>query len=318
MKNICIIRDDRLGDTILTLPILKKIKIEHPNARITLIIAKISKDLMGMINFVDNYLVYKKSLKFLYELNKTHFDLLINFSPLKNRNFKLLIQAKRKVNVTYLSRYKDSNNTNFIKKSFYELFFDYNYIFQRNDIDKLDHHTIMMNQVLIGEGFSTNLPPKISLTHDAKNKYDILIHLSNRWLNKEYLVDDLINLIQKLYKINTNIIFTTELSVDNNIKLAIDSIKLINNFEIYFQPNFMEWTLLISQSKNIITPECGCSHISGLFNKNTVIVYDKNNKPDFIKKEYSPYMATNIRKLNSNKGPDLNNEIIKSVQELHR
>ena len=316
MKNICIIRDDRLGDTLLTLPILKKIKNEHPNAKITLIIAEISKDIMNMIDFVDNYMIYKKSLKFLYKLNQIHYDLLINFSPLKNRNYKLFIKAKRKVNVIYLSRYKDINKINFIKNAIYKLFFDYNYIFQRNNIHKLEHHTLMMNQVLISEGFSSSMPPRIHSVKRTENKYDILIHLSNRWINKEYIVDDLISLIQKLYISYPKIIFTTELSISDSIKIFIDKIRRINNFEIYFQPNFINWASLISISRNIITPECGCSHVGSFFDKNLIVIYDKKNKADFIKKEYFPYMAKNIKQINSNVGPNLNNEIIQLIQEF--
>ena len=42
-SNIAVIRDDRLGDVILTLPIIKKLKDELPNSKLTIIISSIPK-----------------------------------------------------------------------------------------------------------------------------------------------------------------------------------------------------------------------------------------------------------------------------------
>ena len=113
LKNICIIRDDRLGDTILTLPIVKQIKKEYPNSQITLIISKISEDLIKLCDYVDKYLVFSNN-KIINKINSQNFDLIINFSPIKNRTYKFFLNAKRKINIIYLSRYKrDNKDINF-------------------------------------------------------------------------------------------------------------------------------------------------------------------------------------------------------------
>ena len=48
----------------------------------------------------------------------------------------------------------------------------------------------------------------------------------------------------------------------------------------------------------------------GLLNKNAIIIYDRNNKPDFIKREYQPYLAKRIIKINSALGKDQNKKIL--------
>ena len=54
--NILIIRDDRLGDLILTLPIINKLKENFPNSRITLVISSVSRDLVSHFKFIDDFL----------------------------------------------------------------------------------------------------------------------------------------------------------------------------------------------------------------------------------------------------------------------
>ena len=73
-KKICIIRDDRLGDAILTLPIINKLKKTYKNSKITLVISPISAELVKKFDFFDNLIVSKNmrnSIKYIevkYEL----------------------------------------------------------------------------------------------------------------------------------------------------------------------------------------------------------------------------------------------------------
>ena len=50
-KRICIIRDDRLGDTILTLPIIQKLRKTYIDSQITLVISSISEELVKKFDF---------------------------------------------------------------------------------------------------------------------------------------------------------------------------------------------------------------------------------------------------------------------------
>ena len=154
-----------------------------------------------------------------------------------------------------------------------------------------------MNQILKLERISTLKKPKLYLKLKNNLKYDCLIHLSNRWINSDYIINDLILLVEDISKRFKKISFTTDMLISDNIKKVIQALKSNKNYNINMQPNFKSWINLIDQSKLIITPECGCSHICGLLNKNAIIIYDRNNKPDFIKREYQPYLSKSIIKL---------------------
>ena len=76
---ICIIRDDRLGDTILTLPIIQKLRKTYIDSRITLVISSISEELVKKFDFFDN-LIISKNIETIRKINQSKFDLILNFS----------------------------------------------------------------------------------------------------------------------------------------------------------------------------------------------------------------------------------------------
>ena len=311
---IAVIRDDRLGDVILTLPIMRKLKEEFPSSKLTMVISSISKDLISMIDFIDEFIVSDNKVTTINRINSQKFDLILNFSPLKGKSYKYFLKANRKVNIVYTSRYKKNLSSYKLKLFFLNFFFDSNYLNKRNSIDNLAHQTIYMNEILKLENISSfKKPRKVDLNLNNKIKHDCLIHLSNRWINSEYIHNDLILLIEEISKKLKRISFTTEMFISDNIKKVIKTIKSNKNYNLIIQPKFKSWINLIDQSKLIITPECGCSHICGLLNKNAIIIYDRNNKPDFIKREYQPYLAKRIIKINSALGKDQNKKILSYI-----
>ena len=311
ISNIAIIRDDRLGDTILTLPVVKKLKKDFPNSRITMIISGISKNLLQMFNFIDDIIIIENSIKTIKKINSKNFDLIFNFSPLKGKSYKFFLKAKRKVNVIYSSRYRKSFSNYKYRRFLLNFFFNSNYLYKRDDIKNLTHHTIFMDKILNYEGLSiSKKPEKINLKLKNKLKYDCLIHLSNRWVNNEYFYNDFVSLIEKISKKTKNISFSTDLTISGDIKRIIKILKSNKNYNFFLKPSFKKWINLLDQSKFIITPECGCSHVCGILNKKAVVIYDRNNKSNFIKKEYHPYLAKKIIQINSDFGPKLNNKIL--------
>ena len=53
--------------------------------------------------------------------------------------------------------------------------------------------------------------------------------------------------------------------------------------------NFENWTSLINQADYVITPESGCTHIASLTKCKLAVIYDSDNSPHSIKKEYAPW-----------------------------
>jgi ADP-heptose:LPS heptosyltransferase len=293
---------------------MKKLKDELPNSKLTIIISSISKNLIQMFDFIDDFIISDNSITTINTINSKKFDLILNFSPLKRKSYKLFLKANRKVNIIYTSRYKKNFSNNKIKLFFLNLFFDSNYLNKRNSFSNLTHQTIYMNKILKLERISSlKKPKKVNLNLNNDLKYDCLIHLSNRWINSDYILNDLIFLIEEISKKFKKISFTTDILISDNIKKVIQALKSNKKYKLIIQPKFKSWVNLIDQSKLIITPECGCSHICGLLNKNAIIIYDRNNKPDFIRREYQPYLSKSIIKINSALGKNQNKKILNYI-----
>ena len=313
---ICIIRDDRLGDTILTLPIIQKLRKAYIDSRITLVISSISEELVKKFDFFDNLIISKNNIETIRKINQSKFDLILNFSPLKNRFYKLFLKSKTKVHLSFQSRYKYKNRRS-IQIAFLKIFFHKIYCYERNDLNKLCHQTEFMDKLLVSEGvYKSEKPNKINLNLGNNLIFDYLIHLSDRWFKSDYRNKDLINLIGILIKTNSKICITTDLYLSNDLKNLIDEI--IKNFKLncFIRPSFEEWINLIDQSNVIMTFESGCSHICGILNKKTLIIYDNQNKPDFIMKEYKPYEIKDLVQIKTDNGQKLNNKIISGLNQF--
>jgi len=313
---ICIIRDDRLGDTILTLPIIQKLRKTYIDSRITLVISSISEELVKKFDFFDNLIISKNNIETIRKINQSKFDLILNFSPLKKRFYKLFLKSKTKIHLSFQSRYKYKNRRS-IQIAFLKLFFHKIYCYERNDLNKLCHQTEFMDKLLVSEGvYKSEKPNKINLNLGNNLIFDYLIHLSDRWFKSDYRNKDLINLIGILIKTNSKICITTDLYLSNDLKNLIDEI--IKNFKLncFIRPSFEEWINLIDQSNVIMTFESGCSHICGILNKKALIIYDNQNKPDFIMKEYKPYEVKDLVQIKTDNGQKLNNKIISGLNQF--
>ena len=313
---ICIIRDDRLGDTILTLPIIQKLRKTYIDSRITLVISSISEELVKKFDIFDNLIISKNNIETIRKINQSKFDLILNFSPLKKRFYKLFLKSKTKIHLSFQSRYKYKNRRS-IQIALLKLFFHKIYCYERSDLNKLCHQTEFMDKLLVSEGvYKSEKPNKINLNLGNNLIFDYLIHLSDRWFKSDYRNKDLINLIEILIKTNSKICITTDLYLSNDLKILIDEI--IKNFKLkcFLRPSFEEWINLIDQSNVIMTFESGCSHICGILNKKALIIYDNQNKPDFIMKEYKPYEIKDLVQIKSDNGQKLNNKIISGLNQF--
>ena len=315
-RKICIIRDDRLGDTILTLPVIQKLKKTYLNSHITLVITSISEELVKKFDFFDELIISKNNLETVKIINQNKFDLILNFAPLKTNFYKCFLKSKRKIHISFQSRYKKRSNK-IITNAFLKIFFDKIYFYERNDLNKLNHQTEFMDSLMISEKiYKHGKPNKVYLNLRNNLNFEYLIHLSDRWLQSEYNHEDFINLLKILIKKKSKICITTDLNLSNDLKNLTDQINENFKIKFYLSPSFDKWINLIDQSNIIITAESGCSHICGILNKKSIIIYDKQNKPEFIMKEYKPYKIDNLVQIKSDIGKRLNNKIISSLNQL--
>ena len=86
-KKICISRIDKMGDMILTLPVIKSIKIQNPGTEIHVLASIHNAKVLNNIKYIDRVLIIEPNtnlfIKRLNQIRKIKYDFFINFSPTK-------------------------------------------------------------------------------------------------------------------------------------------------------------------------------------------------------------------------------------------
>tara|TARA_Y100001936_G_scaffold229378_1_gene251517 strand:+ start:696 stop:1700 length:1005 start_codon:yes stop_codon:yes gene_type:complete len=325
---ICIERSDRMGDMILTLPMIKGIKEKNPNVIIDVVaskknlrICKLSKLINKTYEKTNNYLTFKELTN---SIRKEQYDYYFAFSP---SWFGLLLgyysQSKLKSALILQSRYKSNFLSKFWQIIFTKIFFSQSKVVNRFKSLRENqniHQTKMMMDVIINSGIKLNKNNKSDFTFTntftfKKDKKVCVIHLSSKWINKYYEEDNFLELLKALEKKNLGIyltsdetskskfdkIFTLYSSTDKSSDLINNDkqILLCNNFD------FKNWTTLLNQADYTITPESGCTHIASLTSAKLCVIYDADNSPKSIMCEYAPwnkdYLALETNDLDLNK-----------------
>jgi len=346
LKKICVCRIDRIGDLVMTTPALKVIRTNWPKSKITLLVSETNSKVLINSNLIDEIIIIDKSyslikkLRILKKIRKKSFNLYINFSPTNlSYMFCYFSNATNKATLIFLSRYK-KNLSKIFQRFLAMTFCNYVHVVNRRLLlnKKQEIHQTKMMLVLIEKILKksflypnlqipivSNLGKQIKLLF---NKKIITFHLSNRWINNYYTIEDFKKLINKI-KYNKKFIFflTTEKSNDNTFKELIKEYpylylkeffnhKLINdkmkknNIFVLNNYEYNDWISIIKQSHQVITPDSGCAHIAAASKVFVTVIYNADNTPEYIYKEYGPWMAKHTKLIFSKK-----NNINKLIQD---
>jgi len=292
-----------MGDMILTLPIIKSIKLFNPKVEIH--VYGSNKNIKILKNFkyiekifnIDENIIYNEK-----------YDLLLNFSPGWKSFFKtLILKSSKKASIIYTSRYKKKKFSKLFIKILSKIFFNKTFIVNRiKKFEKSEsiHQTLMMYELL--KMCKISFENDISIeNYFVKNKVILsdkkicLLHLSSKWINNYYDENDFLELIKSL-ELKFNLIMTSDETTTKKFMRIYENFKIIKNNQfknfnklnattIFENMNFENWIQLILSSKLVITPECGCTHVAALCKVPSKIIYDPENEPDMIHSEYAPW-----------------------------
>ena len=310
---ICISRLNKMGDMILTLPIIKSLKNEYPQSKIHVLTSHTNAKVIKNVKYIDSSAIIKRNpfllITELINIRKNDYDYFINFSPnLQGFILCLFSRSFKKATLILKSRY----NNNKFSKIFYilmsKIFFNHSLVidrFYRIKKNKEIHQTSMMFELIekCKLKYSKNTLIDINLSKEKyifSKKNSVTIHLSEKWINSYYSENDFIDLIKLIIKKNYFIILTT----DNSTRKKFD--KIFKKFPLAFEFNanninsdtiildrldYYLWNKVIYSSQKVITPECGCSHVAAANKVPVSIIYDPDNHAEAIHKEYAPWKS---------------------------
>ena len=313
---ICISRIDKLGDMILSLPAIKGIKIKNPDCKIDVLASKANAKVLKKLDYIDKVILINpgwiSTLKEIFIIRKIKYNYFINLSPkLQSYILCFFSRSTKKAILIFQTRYKKKKFSKFFLKLFAKIFCDFIHVINRFDRlikNEEIHQTQVIFELINLCGIKHTKDIDIDIDLPSKkisfsSKKLILIHLSERWINSYYSENNLLELIFLLKERKFSIILTTDKSTKNKFKKIYDNFKILSNNEfnkldsiseeivILDNLNFNSWIYICCSSSLIITPECGCTHIAAACKVPVNVIYDANNFPDAINKEYAPWKS---------------------------
>ncbi len=339
-KKICISRIDKIGDLILTLPVIKSVKIQNPNSEIHILASTYNAKVLKNIKYIDKVLLIGSKphsfIKEIRQLRKIQYDFFINFSPnIKSFILCFFSKSQKKAALILLSRYKNNFFSKVFLRIFSRIFCHFQYVvnrFERLNKNQELHQTKMMFNLI--EECNIKYSQDVSIDIDLpltklifSQEKIITIHLTDKWINSFYSENNLLDLISSINNKNFKVILTTDNSTQNKFKKIYDFFKIISDVEfrnltdkidnngsnkksiqlisgtfansksmqkntiILDNLDYDSWIRVIYSSSVVITPECGCSHIAAACKTPVNIIYDPNNHPEAIHKEYAPWKS---------------------------
>lgn len=294
-KNILIFRTDRVGDLLLTCPIIYSIKKDIPNSKIEIVTSHNNYEYAKNLSIFEK--VHKfpstniiKRLIFIYQLSKRMFDYVLVFDG-KDRSIlsSFIIKSNNKVAITSKKnfiRLKNYFNINIVKDD------------EKTDLIKIYKEALNLLKIDINiNNFDFLTTRNNNFSSEIPIKSYIHIHLDEKWFSKLYISSyqdinpSYENFVEFLSNISTysNILITTGLI---NLEL-VENLKNkyfthLNNkiyfrkkskFNIYliYKPSFEDIESLLRNSKILIACHGAITHAANSLNVKNLDILNQDN-----------------------------------------
>lgn len=279
--NILVTRTDRLGDVILTLPLITHIKKNFPSAKLYFLVSRYVKDLIENYEgieeliFIEDFPTINSLKKF---LKTEKFNVVINVFPRFKLAFAFFVSGiKIRIGSGYrwysfLYNRKIYEHRKFADK--HEADYNLNLLIPLVDnieYDKKFYFNYSQSEFL-------ELKNKLNkINFDISGKF-IIVHPSSKGSALDLPLEKFKNLCSEIlinFK-DFNIVLTGTRDEHENIKRILISVNDQDNRRIYDFAGIMnlkELMILIDNSKLFISNSTGPIHIAGALNKNIIGFY---------------------------------------------
>ncbi|PIW70214.1 MAG: ADP-heptose--LPS heptosyltransferase [Ignavibacteriales bacterium CG12_big_fil_rev_8_21_14_0_65_30_8] len=279
-KNLLIIRTDRIGDVVLTVPLAELIKKYYPDCKITFLVRKYTKEILYNHPFIDETIIAKTKGNKL-----TFFE---NYKILKNKNFDTVVVVSPSFIISLIIFLSNTENRIGTGYRWYSFLFNKKVFVHRKFAEKheLEFNVELLKEIGIDEIInSSNVKYSLQVNTNNKEKIENLLRVNNILLSKPIFIihpgsggssvdlpaNKFKELIQKiLTDFDVNIIITgskEEKIICQNL-VVNDSI-----FNFTGKLSLSELIYLINECKLFISNSTGPLHIAAALNKNVVGFY---------------------------------------------
>ena len=283
MDKILVFRTDRIGDFLVSAPVLSSLKRKFKNCKIDIVCSNLNYDYVKSFNFFNQVFLYPDNF-----LNKLSFYLSLN-----NYDHILILDGKKRSIYTSIFK-RSANKTLFTPsssiKNLFKFFFNNVYFIDYN-IPKIDIIKSFLSNIncdfnSIDLNFLLNFENKKFLNFEKLNFKYIILNFDEKWIFKNYIktyknieptFKELINFLSILSKNNkvviVNSFFENPLIEELKINNYINENK---NLLIKDKIDIFEFQFLIKHSNCLITCHGASSHIASNYDIKVIDIVDNS------------------------------------------
>lgn len=171
IERILVIQTAFIGDAVLTLPMIQKLKESFPGASIDLLCIPSTEEIFRASSAVDDVLIMDKKGK-----HKSIIKLFKFIKEIKNKNYTRIYSPHRSFRSSFIVMQSGVKETYGFDTS--SMFHIYKYIIKY----KLEHHEVERNLELIGydcSNYKWHIKPELKISPGIQNKIDKYLHEHN-------------------------------------------------------------------------------------------------------------------------------------------
>ncbi len=282
-KRILIIRTDRIGDVVLSTPVVKVLRDNFPHAHITIMVSPFTRELVQGNPYINEVIVYDKdnkhkgilsSIKFALDLRRKKFDLAI------------ILHSTNRVNIiAYLAGIK--NRVGYSRRLGFLLTKNIPYCKYKGEKHEVEYNLDLLRYLGLKITETALLIPKnsqseawaeevLKVNNVKESDRIIVLHpsascVSRMWPLEKFaeVADDLIN----RYKVKILIV-----SGENDVSLANKLCKLMKHsvINISGKTNLMQLASILRRAKIMISNDSGPVHIAVGCGLSVVVLFGRS------------------------------------------
>lgn len=281
VKNILIVRTDRIGDVVLSLPLADIIKKHYPGCKVSFLVRNYTKEILSNNPFIDEIIILKEDnnrvnlFENLKNISSKKFDTCIVVNPTFVVALILFFSGiKQRIGTGYrwysfLFNSKVFEHRKYAEK--HELEFNVNMLQKIGIRETVNERNIKYNLGADNKALKSVEEILLNENLDIKKPF-IIIHPGSGGSSIDLPINKFIELTKKLTEDNLQVIITgnkNEIEICNQLVLSDKTKNLAGKF------NLTQLIALISKSAMFISNSTGPIHIAAALGKYAVGFYPK-------------------------------------------
>lgn len=292
--NIVIFRTDKLGDLIISTPVIRAIRASHPNARIMVVASPYNHVAVEGLHEVESVVLYDKRMKLaekwgvlkkIRAFKPTHTLVL---SP-KNDCYFLAALSGATSRGGLLMEYR------LLPRLLSQFLLDHTVFIPRSRKGAHQSKRALtlakrMDLAIEGEypyliGQDANAVHKMGNELSARRVLApfIAVHLADKWIEEAWTKEDVLAFLRLVKeKLGMSVVVTA--GPADKILAA----HMADEFPLFTNLSFQEWAGIFHHARAVITPDCGAVHIACALQKPLLALYPPSRFNEAVQ-EFGPY-----------------------------